>query len=112
MAEAVEAALKTALLATRRPGIIAFENAYHGLGYGALNVTHRKDFRFPFRSQLGESLVVWERQSVWCFGGFPSARFWLNPFKAEAGSTSLLLNSFLCSVNSAMKASLYCSWTK
>jgi 4-aminobutyrate aminotransferase-like enzyme len=52
--EAVEAALKTALLATRRPGIIAFENAYHGLGYGALNVTHRKDFRFPFRSQLAE----------------------------------------------------------
>src|ERR1700720_4057089 len=29
--EAVEAALKTALLATNRPGIIAFEQAYHGL---------------------------------------------------------------------------------
>jgi 4-aminobutyrate aminotransferase-like enzyme len=52
--EAVEAALKTALLATRRPGVIAFEKAYHGLGYGALNATHRKDFRFPFRSQLAE----------------------------------------------------------
>src|SRR5213078_150631 len=39
--EAVEAALKTAMLATGRRGIIAFEGAYHGLGYGALNATHR-----------------------------------------------------------------------
>src|SRR6266404_3949788 len=52
--EAVEAALKTAMLATGRPGVIAFEGAYHGLGYGALNATHREHFREPFRSQLGE----------------------------------------------------------
>jgi 4-aminobutyrate aminotransferase-like enzyme len=51
--EAVEAALKTALLATGRRGIIAFEGAYHGLGYGALNATHRRHFRSHFRSQLG-----------------------------------------------------------
>ncbi|MBV8801724.1 MAG: aspartate aminotransferase family protein [Gammaproteobacteria bacterium] len=51
--EAVEAALKTALLKTGKPGIIAFENAYHGLGYGALAVTsYRKSFREPFLSQL------------------------------------------------------------
>jgi len=50
--EAVEAALKTALLATGKRGIIAFEGAYHGLGYGALNATHREHFRGPFRSQL------------------------------------------------------------
>jgi 4-aminobutyrate aminotransferase-like enzyme len=52
--EAVEAALKTAMLATAKRGIIAFEGAYHGLGYGALNATHRKHFRGPFRSQLRE----------------------------------------------------------
>jgi 4-aminobutyrate aminotransferase-like enzyme len=52
--EAVEAALKTAMLATGRPGILAFEGAYHGLGYGALNTTHREHFRGPFRSQLRE----------------------------------------------------------
>ncbi len=52
--EAVEAALKTAMLATGRSGVIAFEGAYHGLGYGALNATHRKHFRGPFRSQLRE----------------------------------------------------------
>jgi 4-aminobutyrate aminotransferase-like enzyme len=52
--EAVEAALKTALLATGQPGVIAFEGAYHGLGYGALNATHRSHFRGPFLRQLRE----------------------------------------------------------
>ena len=51
--DAVEAALKTALLATGRPGVLAFDNGYHGLTYGALDVTARPDFRAPFRSQLG-----------------------------------------------------------
>lgn len=52
--EAVEAALKTAVLASGRSGIIVFEGAYHGLGYGALNATHRELFRGPFRKQLSE----------------------------------------------------------
>lgn len=52
--EAVEASLKTALLATGKPGIVAFRGAYHGTGYGTLNATHREHFRLPFRSQLGE----------------------------------------------------------
>jgi 4-aminobutyrate aminotransferase / (S)-3-amino-2-methylpropionate transaminase / 5-aminovalerate transaminase len=51
-AEAVEAALKTAAMRTRRPGILAFEGAYHGLTYGALAATWRADFRAPFASQL------------------------------------------------------------
>jgi 4-aminobutyrate aminotransferase-like enzyme len=50
--EAVETALKTAALATSKPGVIAFSGAYHGLGYGALNVTERAHFRTPFISQL------------------------------------------------------------
>jgi 4-aminobutyrate aminotransferase-like enzyme len=50
--EAVESALKTAVLATGKRGVIAFKGAYHGLGYGALNATHREHFRGPFRSQL------------------------------------------------------------
>ena len=52
--EAVEAALKTAMLATGRHGIVAFTGAYHGLGYGALNATHRVFFRGPFHTQLRE----------------------------------------------------------
>jgi 4-aminobutyrate aminotransferase-like enzyme len=51
--EAVEAALKTALLATGKRGVIAFQGAYHGTGYGALDVTHRDLFRAPFLKQLG-----------------------------------------------------------
>lgn len=55
--EAVEAALKTAMLATGKPGVVAFEGAYHGLGYGALNATHRDHFRSPFRRQLREFAI-------------------------------------------------------
>lgn len=50
--EAVEVALKTALLATGRPGIVAFEGAYHGLTLGALATTFRDHFREPFRRRL------------------------------------------------------------
>ena len=51
-AEAVEIALKTALGATGRPGVLAFEPAYHGLTLGALNVTSREEFRVPFAAHL------------------------------------------------------------
>lgn len=50
--EAVEAALKTSMLATGKPGVAAFTASYHGLGYGALNVTHRAFFRTPWLAQL------------------------------------------------------------
>jgi len=52
--DAVEAALKTALLATGRPGVLAFDGGYHGLSYGALAATARPDFRAPFQSPLGQ----------------------------------------------------------
>ena len=52
--EAVEVALKTALLATGRRRILSFAGGYHGLGYGALNATDRGLFREPFLSQLGD----------------------------------------------------------
>jgi len=72
--EAVESALKTALLATGKPGVIAFEGAYHGLGYGALNATHRNFFRSPFRSQLRE---------FGCFVPFPGAPSALKDLEAH-----------------------------
>ena len=50
--DAVEAALKTALLATGRPGVVAFEGAYHGLSLGALDATWRPLFRAPFGARL------------------------------------------------------------
>lgn len=51
--EAVESAMKTAVMHTKKTGIIAFTGAYHGLGYGTLHVTHREDFTRPFAKQLG-----------------------------------------------------------
>ncbi|MSR37003.1 MAG: aspartate aminotransferase family protein [Gemmatimonadetes bacterium] len=56
-AEAVELALKTALLATGRPGILAFTRGYHGLTLGALAVTSRKLFRDPFERRLYSGVV-------------------------------------------------------
>lgn len=50
--EAVEIALKTALLKTGRNRIVAFHDAYHGVGFGALQATWRGDFRRPFSAQL------------------------------------------------------------
>jgi 4-aminobutyrate aminotransferase-like enzyme len=50
--EAVEIALKTAALATDRPGVLAFGGGYHGLTLGSLAVTARDDFRRPFRDRL------------------------------------------------------------
>ena len=58
--DAVEAALKTALLATGRPGLVAFEGAYHGLSFGALDATWRADFRDPFAARL-PGLTVFAR---------------------------------------------------
>ncbi|HJN77322.1 MAG TPA: aspartate aminotransferase family protein [Myxococcota bacterium] len=53
--DAVEAALKTARIASGRPGVLAFSGGYHGLSYGALAATAYKSasFRAPFEEQLG-----------------------------------------------------------
>jgi 4-aminobutyrate aminotransferase-like enzyme len=62
--DAVEAALKTALLATGRRGVLAFEGGYHGLGMGALAVGGLCYFREPFRAQLADfsTLVPYPRR--------------------------------------------------
>jgi len=51
--DAVTAALKTAALATGKPGVLAFEGSYHGLGYGPLAACGlRESYRVPFAAQL------------------------------------------------------------
>ncbi len=52
--EAIEAALKTACLATGRRNVIAFEGGYHGLGFGALTATGLPPFADPFRKMLAD----------------------------------------------------------
>jgi 4-aminobutyrate aminotransferase-like enzyme len=50
--DAVEIALRTALLATGKPGIVAFDGAYHGTGLLALAATGFERFRKPFAAWL------------------------------------------------------------
>jgi 4-aminobutyrate aminotransferase/(S)-3-amino-2-methylpropionate transaminase len=50
--DAVEIGLRTALLATGRPGIVAFDGAYHGTGLLALAATGFERFRRPFAPWL------------------------------------------------------------
>ena len=50
--DAVEIALRTAHLATGRPGIVAFDGAYHGTGLLALAATGFEAFRMPFAAWL------------------------------------------------------------
>ena len=50
--DAVEIALRTALLATGRAGIVAFDGAYHGTGLLALAATGLERLRGPFLSWL------------------------------------------------------------
>jgi len=52
-ADAITAAMKTALLATGRPRVLAFEGAYHGLSYAPLAACGlAPPFRQPFEAQL------------------------------------------------------------
>ncbi len=71
-ADAVEVALKSALLATGRPGVVAFDPSYHGVTLGALAATSRPAFRRPFQAHL-------------------HAHLHRLPYGAEAGSLERLL---------------------
>jgi 4-aminobutyrate aminotransferase-like enzyme len=58
--DAVEAAIKTAWVATGRERILAFEGGYHGLASAPLAALgyHRDDFRGPFAGMLGQHVDV------------------------------------------------------
>lgn len=57
-ADAVTAALKTAVLFTNKTGLLAFSKSYHGLSYGALAVTDlRASYREPFAAHLAKDVT-------------------------------------------------------
>ncbi|MGB6600315.1 MAG: aspartate aminotransferase family protein [Candidatus Cybelea sp.] len=58
--EAIEAALKTAMLATGKSRFAAFRGAYHGLSFGALTVGGIERFRAPFANALGGGALLLE----------------------------------------------------
>lgn len=52
--DAIEAAIKTALIASGKPRVLAFQGGYHGMSLGALGVSaYRNSFREPFRDFVG-----------------------------------------------------------
>ncbi|MDW8246283.1 MAG: aspartate aminotransferase family protein [Sandaracinaceae bacterium] len=56
--DAIDAAIKTALLATGRPGVLAFEGGYHGLAMGPLSICgYSSAFRAPFKHHLSPHIV-------------------------------------------------------
>src|SRR5690606_15728120 len=75
-AEAVEAALKTAVMRTGRPGVLAFTGGYHGLTYGALAATWRPEFRAPFTAQLYHGVR---------FAPYPYVYRWAEQVRAAMG---------------------------
>lgn len=54
-AEAVETAIKTAVLAKRKSRFVAYEGAYHGLSLGTLSLNGNPAFRDPFSSLVCDS---------------------------------------------------------
>jgi 4-aminobutyrate aminotransferase/(S)-3-amino-2-methylpropionate transaminase len=63
-ADAVTAALKTALLATGRPGVVAFGSSYHGLSYAPLAASGlRGSYREPFAAQLNPHVQFFDYPS-------------------------------------------------
>jgi 4-aminobutyrate aminotransferase/(S)-3-amino-2-methylpropionate transaminase len=60
-ADALSAALKTAVLHTGRSGVLAFGSAYHGLSYGPLALCGlRASYRTPFAEQLNPNVAFVE----------------------------------------------------
>ncbi|MGZ3496438.1 MAG: aspartate aminotransferase family protein [Vulcanimicrobiaceae bacterium] len=58
--EAVEAALKTAMLASGKPAFAAFRGAYHGLSLGTLAVSGIDKFREPFASAIVQTTLFFD----------------------------------------------------
>lgn len=94
--QAVELAVKTAILATKRTGFIAFDGGYHGLDLGILPLTSRPGFRAPFAAWLPERAVQrlpWQSgraaldEAVFALAaaGHPAAAIIVEPVQGRAG---------------------------
>lgn len=55
--EAVEIAVKTSILYTKKSGILAFSGGFHGQSIGALAVSSQREFRDPFTQVISPKTV-------------------------------------------------------
>jgi 4-aminobutyrate aminotransferase/(S)-3-amino-2-methylpropionate transaminase len=94
--QAVEIAIKTSMLATKRTGFICFKDSYHGLDLGVLPLTYREDFRKPFLKWMNADAV--EHIEYGCSAdelnaarirleqrGYPVAGLLVEPVQGRAG---------------------------
>ncbi|HKW51618.1 MAG TPA: aspartate aminotransferase family protein, partial [Candidatus Eisenbacteria bacterium] len=94
-AEAVELALKTAAIATGRRRFVAFQGAYHGDSYGALEVTDHPKPPEPVRAQLqGRAIHV---SFPYPYRSAPCAR------RGDAGYEESLLGEAFASIDDALR---------
>jgi [amino-group carrier protein]-gamma-(L-lysyl/L-ornithyl)-L-glutamate aminotransferase len=85
-AEAVEAALKLAVLATGRKRIVACEAAFHGKTLGALSLTHAPRYRTAFEPLLWEVVHVPFGDAEALAAAVPgAAAFVVEPIQGESG---------------------------
>ncbi len=92
-AEAVEAALKLAILHTGRARVLACLNGFHGKTLGALATTSKALFRGPFASALmdvvhvpfNDSRALTAAMEAAAFTGTPFAAFIMEPVQGEGG---------------------------
>lgn len=85
-AEAVEAALKLAVLATGRKRIVACEGGYHGKTLGALSVTHDPKYRAPFEPLLWDVVrVAFGDDGALAAAAAGAAAVVLEPIQGESG---------------------------